>query len=36
VFTAKRDETLAKRLAFLIDASADGVKLASPTKWDES
>lgn len=32
VVTAKKDETRAKRLSILIDACADGVKLASPTQ----
>jgi uncharacterized protein YdeI (YjbR/CyaY-like superfamily) len=35
VVSAKKGETRAKRMAILIDASADGVKLASPTKRDE-
>ena len=34
VVSAKMDETRAKRLSILIDACADGVKLASPTKRD--
>ena len=34
VVSAKKDETRAKRLSILIDACADGVKLASPTKRD--
>ena len=34
VVSAKQEPTRAKRLSILIDACADGVKLASPTKRD--